>query len=128
MADLRATIEDLWARRDDADAVREPAAVEAVHAAIDLLDTGKARVAEVVDDEVVVHTWLKQAILLLFQVSDMATQEVGPFEYADKIPLKSGYEAAGVRVVPGASARWYGPGGSFRRVGWRSTVWAGRSG
>lgn len=39
----------------------------------------------------------------------MATQELGPFEYADKIPLKSGYEAAGVRVVPGASARW----GSF---------------
>ena len=35
--------------------------------------------------------------------------EVGPFEYADKLPLKTGYEAAGVRVVPGASARW----GSF---------------
>jgi 2,3,4,5-tetrahydropyridine-2-carboxylate N-succinyltransferase len=36
----------------------------------------------------------------------MATIEVGPFEYADKIPLKSDYAAAGVRVVPGASARF----------------------
>jgi 2,3,4,5-tetrahydropyridine-2-carboxylate N-succinyltransferase len=106
MADLRATIEDLWARRDDADAIHDPAAVAAVHAAIDLLDTGQARVAEIVDDEVVVHAWLKQAILLLFRVSEMTTQELGPFEYADKIPLKTGYEGAGVRVVPGASARW----------------------
>ena len=32
------------------------------------------------------------------------TVELGPFEYADKLPLKSGYAAAGVRVVPGASA------------------------
>jgi 2,3,4,5-tetrahydropyridine-2-carboxylate N-succinyltransferase len=109
MADLRATIEGLWARRDDVDAIGAPAAVAAVHAAIDLLDTGQARVAEIVDDEVVVHAWLKQAILLLFRVSEMTTQELGPFEYADKIPLKTGYEAAGVRVVPGASARW----GSF---------------
>ena len=36
----------------------------------------------------------------------METVELGPFEYADKIPLKRGYQAAGVRVVPGASARW----------------------
>jgi 2,3,4,5-tetrahydropyridine-2-carboxylate N-succinyltransferase len=39
----------------------------------------------------------------------METMEVGPFEYADKIPLKSDFMNAGVRVVPGASARW----GSF---------------
>ena len=39
----------------------------------------------------------------------MDTIELGPFEYADKIPLKRDYAAAGVRVVPGASARW----GSF---------------
>ena len=60
-------------------------------------------------DEVVVHQWLKQAILLLFRLSAMETIEVGPFEYADKLPLKTDYAASGVRVVPGASARW----GSF---------------
>ena len=52
------------------------------------------------------HQWLKQAILLLFKLSAMETIEVGPFEFADKIPLKQDYAAAGVRVVPGASARW----------------------
>ncbi len=40
-----------------------------VHEAIELLDRGEARVAEVVDGEVVVHEWLKQAILLLFRLS-----------------------------------------------------------
>src|SRR5437763_13041672 len=39
----------------------------------------------------------------------METIELGPFEFADKIPLKRAFEEAGVRVVPGASARW----GSF---------------
>jgi 2,3,4,5-tetrahydropyridine-2-carboxylate N-succinyltransferase len=55
---------------------------------------------------VVVHEWLKQAILLLFRLESMETIELGPFEYRDKIPLKRDYEKAGVRVVPGASARW----------------------
>ena len=59
--------------------------------------------------EVVVHEWLKKAILLLFPLRGIETIEVGPFEYADKLPLKHGFAEAGVRVVPGASARW----GSF---------------
>ncbi len=74
--------------------------------AIDRLDRGDVRIAERVGDDVVVHQWLKQAILLLFRLTDMETMELGPFEYRDKIPLKRDYEKAGVRVVPGASARW----------------------
>lgn len=108
MADLRVQIEELWRRRDEIDP-EDAEAVAVVHEAIGLLDSGEARVAEVVDDEVVVHEWLKAAILLLFRQARMVTHEVGPFEFADKIPLKSGYAAAGVRVVPGGSARW----GSF---------------
>jgi 2,3,4,5-tetrahydropyridine-2-carboxylate N-succinyltransferase len=57
----------------------------------------------------VVHEWLKRAILLFFTVRGMETIKDGPFEYADKLPLKRDFAAAGVRVVPGASARW----GSF---------------
>ncbi len=49
MADLRERIEDVWADRDEPDAVYDPDAVAAVREAIDLLDTGAARVAEVVD-------------------------------------------------------------------------------
>src|SRR5258708_3451604 len=70
------------------------------------LDRGEIRVAEPVDDRVVVNESAKHAILMWFRVNDMAEIEAGPFEYVDKLPLKRGYEAAGVRVVPGASARF----------------------
>src|SRR5207248_1752354 len=106
MADLPAQIEELWERRSRL-AAGDGEALPLVREAINLLDQGKARVAEVGDDgEVVVHQWLKQAILLFFKLSYMETIELGPFEYADKVPLKHDFEAAGVRVVPGASARW----------------------
>src|SRR5256884_9942118 len=109
MADLQAQVQELWDRRSEL-AVADGDALPVVREAIDLLDTGKARVAEIDDDgNVVVHGWLKQAILIYFKCSAMQTIELAPFEYADKVPLKTGYEEAGVRVVPGATARW----GSF---------------
>jgi 2,3,4,5-tetrahydropyridine-2-carboxylate N-succinyltransferase len=105
VADLQATIEELWERRADL-GPGDGDARRAVEEAIDLLDTGQARIAEVgADGEVVVHQWLKQAILLLFRLNEIETVELGPFEYADKLPLKHDYATAGVRVVPGASAR-----------------------
>src|SRR6202162_3404364 len=110
MADLQASIEELWERRGELSPA-DTEAVKLVEEAIDLLDTGQARVAEVdpVSDEVVVHEWLKKSILMLFSLRGMETIEHGPFEYADKLPLKHDFAAAGVRVLPGASARW----GSF---------------
>jgi 2,3,4,5-tetrahydropyridine-2,6-dicarboxylate N-succinyltransferase len=109
MADLKKLIEDLWAHRNEL-VVGDRDATATIVEAVDLLDRGEARVAEVgPDGEVVVRQWLKQAILLYFKQAQMATMELGPFEFADKIPLKSGYQEAGVRVVPGASARF----GSF---------------
>ena len=105
MTDLSTRIAELWDRRD-ALGPRDTDARATVDEVIGLLDAGELRVAEWADDgTVVVHAWVKQAILLLFRLSEMATIELGPFEYADKLPLKSGYRAAGVRVVPGASAR-----------------------
>ncbi|MGH9122038.1 MAG: 2,3,4,5-tetrahydropyridine-2,6-dicarboxylate N-succinyltransferase, partial [Acidimicrobiales bacterium] len=109
MSTLPEQVEALWARRDelgpgDADAVA------VVTAAVNLLDRGDARVAEMDSSgEVVVHQWLKQAVLLLFKVFDLEATELGPFEYRDRIPLKKGFAEAGVRVLPGASSRW----GSF---------------
>src|SRR5450432_3056554 len=105
--ELEKTITTLWEGRDDLFSVLpEAEARAAVHEAIELLDSGEARVAEMVSDEVVVHEWLKYAVLLLFRLSSMETIELAPFEYADKIPLKRHYRRDGVRVVPGASARW----------------------
>jgi 2,3,4,5-tetrahydropyridine-2-carboxylate N-succinyltransferase len=110
MAELRARIEELWENRGEL-SPRDTDVARTVEEAIELLDSGRARVAEVdpVSDEVVVHEWLKKSILMLFSLRSMETIEHGPFEYADKLPLKSDFAAAGVRVVPGASARW----GSF---------------
>ncbi len=109
MADLQSQIEALWERQTDL----RPGDVQAdavVTEAIELLDAGHARVADIgADGEPVVHLWLKQAILLLFRLRSITTSTVGPFEYADKLPLKTGFASAGVRAVPGSSARW----GSF---------------
>jgi 2,3,4,5-tetrahydropyridine-2-carboxylate N-succinyltransferase len=70
-----------------------------------MLDRGEVRVAEV-GEEITVNEWVKLAILMWFRVQEMQIIEAGPFEYVDKLPLKRGYKAAGVRVVPGASARF----------------------
>ncbi len=114
LEDLEEKINLLWEHRDDLGAVMpEVEAAAHVRTAIDLLDSGQARVAEVVDGDVVVHQWLKEAILLLFRLTHMSVTELGPFEFRDKIPLKRNYEHAGVRVVPGAQARW----GSFLAPG-----------
>lgn len=82
-----------------------PEVREAVMAALDLLDDGTVRVAEKSGGQWIVHQWLKQAILLSFGLRNMSTVEVGPFEYHDKMPLKTGYADAGVRVVPPAVVR-----------------------
>ena len=113
MSDLASAIGDLWENRETLDPDDHDVA-NTIAAAIDLLDTGAARVAEIgPGGEVIVHEWLKHAILLLFSTSNMATIELGPFEYVDKIPLKTRYADANVRVVPGASARW----GSYQAPG-----------
>ncbi len=113
MADLESQIRELWDRRDSIGPDDRDAA-GVIRSAIDLLDRGEARVAEMGGDgNPIVHEWLKLAILLLFRVSALETVEAGPFEFVDRLPLKHGYAAAGVRVVPGASARW----GSFLEPG-----------
>jgi 2,3,4,5-tetrahydropyridine-2-carboxylate N-succinyltransferase len=89
-----------------ADLGRLDEARPAVEETIAALDRGELRVAEKVDGEWVVHEWVKQAILLYFRIAGLRTWEVGPFEFHDKIPLKSGLAAAGVRVVPPGAVRY----------------------
>ncbi len=113
MSTLESRVTELWAGRDGLD-TEDLEVVACVHEAINALDSGQARVAELTDDgSVRVNQWCKQAILLLFSIAEMSTIELGPFEFADKIPLKKDYAARGVRVVPGASARW----GSYQAPG-----------
>jgi len=70
------------------------------------LDRGEVRVAEPDGDDWRVNAEVQAAILDYFRSRKMEPREVGPFEYHDKIPLKSGYEELGVRVVPPAVARY----------------------
>jgi 2,3,4,5-tetrahydropyridine-2,6-dicarboxylate N-succinyltransferase len=77
-----------------------------VEETIAALDRGEIRVAERVDGDWQVNEEAKEAILEYFRVRDVEPQEVGPFEYRDKIPLKRDYERLGVRVVPPATARY----------------------
>ncbi|MGH3440645.1 MAG: 2,3,4,5-tetrahydropyridine-2,6-dicarboxylate N-succinyltransferase [Nitriliruptorales bacterium] len=110
--DLRETVSAAFAA--EGDAWRAPEVREAVEQTIALLDRGELRVATREEDgEWTVHAWVKEAILLYFRLAEMRTFEVGPFEYFDKIPPKRDLEAAGVRVVPPAVARY----GSFLERG-----------
>jgi 2,3,4,5-tetrahydropyridine-2-carboxylate N-succinyltransferase len=84
---------------------------EAIIEAIELLDSGKARVAEKINGAWQTNEWLKKAILLYFRVYDNQIIEAGFTQYFDKVPLKfqqkseAEMRAAGVRIVPPAVAR-----------------------
>src|SRR5207245_4665795 len=83
----------------------EPPDADAVERAIGLLDRGEIRVAEPPSNadptaEWTLHAWVKEAVLLYFRVRGLETTSVGPFEYHDQLPLKTGHAGRGVRVVP----------------------------
>jgi 2,3,4,5-tetrahydropyridine-2-carboxylate N-succinyltransferase len=89
----------------------DPALTEAVLGAIDMLDTGDARVAEKTDDGWIVNQWLKKAVLLYFGLQQSRSIDGGYTNFYDKVPLKfdgmtqEEFERAGIRVVPNAVAR-----------------------
>ena len=92
----------------DREQLKNAAHRDAVLETIELVDKGKLRVATpptAEEGEWTVNAWIKQAILLYFAVRGMERIEVGPFEFHDKIPLKRGLDAAGVRVVPPGTVR-----------------------
>lgn len=102
LTELEETIDAAWEAGDDAGVARAQSAIERT---IELLDQGSVRCAEHVDGEWVARGWAKKAILLYFRLRKLEPDEAGPFRYYDKVPLKQGYDALGVRVVPPAVAR-----------------------
>ncbi len=85
--------------------LKEPSSQKSVREVIREIDTGNLRVAQKVGNEWKVNEWVKKAILLYFGVQTMEDLNAGPFEYADKIPIKKRFQMKGVRVVPGAVVR-----------------------
>lgn len=114
MSNLESIIEDAFEQRAEISPTSASSEVrEAVAEAIELLDSGKARVAEQrgVGDWVV-NEWLKKAVLLSFRLQDNAPMEAGGYtQFYDKVDTKFGqwtaqqFSDAGVRVVPPAVAR-----------------------
>ena len=103
MNELQSIIEQAWENRA---LLQETKTTDAIRSVIELLDSGKLRVAEPVGEGWQVNEWVKKAVVLYFPIQKMETLEAGIFEYNDKMLLKRDYADKGVRVVPGASARY----------------------
>ncbi len=102
MEKIREIIESAW---DNRDLLKEENTQNTIREVVRLLDEGELRVAQPTDSGWQVNEWVKKAVVLYFPIQKMETIEAGPLEFHDKIPLKKGYAAKGIRVVPHAIAR-----------------------
>ena len=111
MSNLQSIIEQAWENRA---LLQEETTTSAIREVIALLDAGTLRVAEpkghtstsLSTGSWQVNEWVKKAVVMYFPIQKMETLHSGIFEYHDKMLLKTGYAEKGIRVVPGASARY----------------------
>ncbi len=111
-ANLMDTIDAAWEARTTLSPTNAPKdIVDAVHHVIGDLDRGAIRVAEKINGNWVTHQWIKKAVLLSFRLKDNQPVRSGDLQFFDKVETKfakfqdSDFKAAGVRVVPPATAR-----------------------
>src|SRR5688572_8872774 len=90
IAQLQSVVESAFDTRDAIGPATRGEVREAVEAALDLLDTGEARVAEKRDGAWAVNQWLKKAVLLSFRLNEMSAIAGGPggATWWDKVPSK----------------------------------------
>ncbi len=113
MTDLQTIIETAWDDRANISLATRGPVREAVAEALNLLDSGKARVAEKRADGWHVNQWLKKAVLLSFRLNDMSHIAGGPGQsgWWDKVPSKfdgwgeKEFRSAGFRAVPNCVVR-----------------------
>ena len=103
MSNLQFIIESAW---EDRELLKQSETKEAICEIVAQLDKGLLRVASPDGDRWVTHEWIKKAVILYFSICRMELIEVGPFQFYDKIPLKTNYDKLGIRVVPHAIARY----------------------
>ena len=111
--DLERTSDAAWEARDTIGFETSGPIRDAVEQALDMLDSGRARVAERTGDGWQVNQWLKKAVLLSFRLNDMAPIAGGPggAPWFDKVPSKffgwdeARFRAAGFRAVPNCTVR-----------------------
>ncbi len=101
---MKEIIEKAW---EDRSMLSNPEVQNVINTVIEELDKGRLRVAQPNEDGTwTVNDWVKKAVIMYFPIRKMETIECGPMEFYDKMALKTGYEALGVRVVPHAVARY----------------------
>jgi 2,3,4,5-tetrahydropyridine-2-carboxylate N-succinyltransferase len=101
---MKSIIEAAWNNRE---LLKSSETIEAIETVIEAIDRGELRVAEPLENgEWQVNEWVKKAVVMYFPIRKMETIEVGPFEFHDKMALKTNYKELGVRVVPHAIARY----------------------
>lgn len=103
MNELKSIVEEIW---NDRSLLSVPKSQDVIRNIVDLLDKGEIRIAEPTNSGWIVNEWIKKAVILYFPIQEMNTIELGPFEFHDKIKLKTGYKKLGVRIVPHAIARY----------------------
>lgn len=101
--ELKNNIELAWENRE---LLQESTTIKSIETVISLIDEGSLRCAEPTENGWQVNEWVKKAVVLYFPIRKMETIEVGPFEFHDKMALKSNYAQKGIRVVPHAIARY----------------------
>ncbi len=99
---MKKIIESAWENRS---LLKESKTQDTIREVINQLDEGKLRVAQPSTKGWKVNEWIKKAVVLYFPIQEMETLEAGPLEFYDKIPLKTGYQEKGIRVVPHAVSR-----------------------
>ncbi len=112
MTDMQEVIEQAFENRAEiTPATVDTHVKEAVSEAIQMLDTGRLRVAEKIDGDWVVNQWLKKAVLLSFRIEDNHFMKGASTNYFDKVESKfqdfnsRDFREAGIRVVPPATVR-----------------------
>lgn len=100
---MRAIIEEAWENRE---LLLDKAVKTTIREVIEEIDKGRLRCAEPTENGWQVNEWVKKAVVLYFPIQKMTTIQVGPFEFHDKMKLKTNYQELGVRVVPHAIARY----------------------
>ena len=103
MEQLQKQIAEAWANRE---LLKDNTYSEAVKKLIEEVDKGRLRTASPTGTGWEVNEWVKQGVLMYFAIQQMQTYNLPPFEFYDKMKLKSGYAALGVRAVPHAVARY----------------------
>ncbi|MFD0988149.1 2,3,4,5-tetrahydropyridine-2,6-dicarboxylate N-succinyltransferase [Methyloligella solikamskensis] len=110
---LKPIIEAAFDKPDEISPKTKGETRDAVEETLELLDTGKLRVAEKVDGRWTVNEWAKKAILLSFRLEDSHKMEGGTDggTWWDKVPSKfaewksKDFKKAGFRAVPGSIVR-----------------------